>query len=53
LWTSKSAAKLAEELRGLGHELVDRSVLRLLHRAGYTMRMSRTVWNFGGGPGVM
>jgi hypothetical protein len=40
LWTSKSAAKLASELRGLGHELVDRSVLRLLHRAGYTMQQN-------------
>ena len=39
-WTSKSAAKLAEGLRGLGHELVDRSVLRLLHRAGYTMQQN-------------
>ena len=37
-WTSKSASKLAEGLRELGHELVDRSVLRLLHRAGYTMQ---------------
>lgn len=39
-WTSKSAAKLAEGLRGLGHELVDRSVLRLLGRAGYTMQQN-------------
>jgi len=39
-WTSKSASKLAEGLRGLGHELVDRSVLRLLHRAGYTMQQN-------------
>jgi len=37
-WTSKSAAKLAEGLRGLGHELVDRSVLRLLSGIGYTMQ---------------
>ena len=39
-WTSKSASKLAEGLRELGHQLVDRSVLRLLHRAGYTMQAS-------------
>jgi len=39
-WTSKSAAKRAEGLRELGHELVDRSVLRLLHRAGYTMQQN-------------
>jgi hypothetical protein len=37
-WTSKSAAKLAEGLRELGHELVDRSVLRLLAGIGYTMQ---------------
>ncbi len=37
-WTSKSAAKLAEGLRELGHELVDRSVLRLLAGIEYTMQ---------------
>jgi hypothetical protein len=37
-WTSESASELAEVLRGLGHRLVDRSVLRLLHRAGYTVQ---------------
>ncbi len=37
-WTSKSAAKLAEELRGLGHRLVDRTVLRLLGRMGFSMQ---------------
>ncbi len=37
-WTSKSAAKLAVGLRELGHELVDRSVLRLLAQIGYTMQ---------------
>jgi hypothetical protein len=40
-YTSKSASKLAEGLRELGHELVERSVLRLLHRAGYTMQQNR------------
>jgi Rhodopirellula transposase DDE domain len=39
-WTSKSAAKLAAGLRESGHELVDRSVLRLLHQAGYTMQQN-------------
>jgi len=39
-YTSKSAAKLAEGLRALGHELVERSVLRLLHRAGYSLRQN-------------
>jgi hypothetical protein len=37
-WTSKSAAKLADGLRGLGHQIVDRSVLRLLGRLGYSMQ---------------
>ena len=37
-WTSKSAAKLAAGLQELGHELVDRSVLRLLAGRGYTMQ---------------
>ena len=39
-YTSKSAAKLAEGLRALGHELVERSVLRLLHRAGYSLQQN-------------
>jgi Rhodopirellula transposase DDE domain len=33
-WTSKSAAKLAEALRGMGHQVVDRTVLRLLKAKG-------------------
>ena len=37
-WTSKSAAKLAVGLRERGHQLVDRSVLRLLEGLGYTMQ---------------
>jgi hypothetical protein len=40
-YTSKSVSKLAAGLRELGHELVDRSVLRLLHGAGYTMQQNR------------
>ena len=39
-YTSKSVSKLADGLRALGHELVDRSVLRLLHRAGYSMQQN-------------
>ncbi len=35
-WTSKSAAKLAEELRAMGHVLVDRTVLRLLREMGFS-----------------
>jgi Rhodopirellula transposase DDE domain len=41
LWTSKSAGKLAQGLREMGHELVDRSVLRLLARLGYTMQANQ------------
>jgi len=37
-WTSKSAARLAEELRVSGHELVDRTVLRLLKGMGFSMQ---------------
>jgi hypothetical protein len=37
-WTSKSASNLAAGLRELGHDLVDRSVLRLLRGAGYTLQ---------------
>ena len=40
-WTNKSAATLAEELRALGHEIVDRSVLRLSDRLGFTMQANR------------
>ena len=39
-WTSKSAAKLAVGLRELGHDLVERSVLRLLDAIGYTMQVN-------------
>jgi hypothetical protein len=37
-WTSRSGAKLAEDLRGLGYEIVDRTVLRLLKRMGFSMQ---------------
>jgi hypothetical protein len=40
-WTSKSAAKLAGGLREQGHEIVGRSVLRLLAAIGYTMQANR------------
>lgn len=40
-WTNKSAATLARELRALGHEIVDRSVLRLSDRLGFTMQANR------------
>jgi hypothetical protein len=41
LWTSKNGATLAEELRALGHQIVDRSVLRLMGRLGYSMQANR------------
>jgi predicted ArsR family transcriptional regulator len=37
-WTSKSAAKLAQALREMGHEVVDRTVLRLLKAKGYSLQ---------------
>jgi len=40
-WTSKSAAKLAVQLGELGHQIVDRSVLRLLGRMGFSMQANR------------
>ncbi len=40
-WTSKSAAKLAEALREKGHEVVDRTVLRLLKADGYSLQANK------------
>ena len=40
-WTSKSAVKLAEALREMGHEVVDRTVLRLLKAKGYSLQANR------------
>jgi hypothetical protein len=40
-WTSKSAAKLAEALRGMGHDVVDRTVLRLLKVKGYSLQANQ------------
>ncbi len=40
-WTSKSGAKLAEALRELGHDVVDRTVLRLLKAKGYSLQANK------------
>jgi transposase len=40
-WTSKSAAKLAGALREMGHEVVDRTVLRLLKAQGYSLQANK------------
>jgi hypothetical protein len=40
-WTSKSAAKLAAGLRTLGHNVTDRTVLRLLKRKGYSLQANK------------
>ena len=40
-WTSKSGAKLAEALREMGHDVVDRTVLRLLKAKGYSLQANR------------
>jgi Rhodopirellula transposase DDE domain len=40
-WTSKSGAKLAQALRELGHEVVDRTVLRLLKAKGYSLQANK------------
>ena len=40
-WTSKSAAKLAQALREKGHEVVDRTVLRLLKASGYSLQANK------------
>lgn len=40
-WTSKSAAKLAWELRETGHQIVDRTVLRMLAQMGFSMQGNR------------
>jgi hypothetical protein len=37
-WTSKSSTKLAEELVRQGFEVSSRSVLRLLHKLGYSLQ---------------
>jgi predicted ArsR family transcriptional regulator len=40
-WTSKSGAKLAEALREMGHQVVDRTVLRLLKAKGYSLQANK------------
>jgi transposase len=40
-WTSKSGAKLAAALRERGHEVVDRTVLRLLKARGYSLQANK------------
>lgn len=40
-WTSKSGAKLAQALREMGHDVVDRTVLRLLKAKGYSLQANR------------
>lgn len=41
LWSSKSTAKLAEELRDQGHQVGERSVATLLKRNGYSLQSMR------------
>jgi hypothetical protein len=40
-WTSKSGANLAEALRELGHDVVERTVLRLLKAKGYSLQANK------------
>ena len=40
-WTSKSGAKLAAALREMGHDVVDRTVLRLLKANGYSLQANK------------
>jgi Rhodopirellula transposase DDE domain len=40
-WTLKSGAKLAHALRGKGHDIVDRTALRLLNALGYSLQANR------------
>jgi len=40
-WTSKSGAKLAEALREMGHDVVERTVLRLLKAQGYSLQANK------------
>ena len=42
-WTSKSSTKLADDLVGQGFEVSARSVLRLLHRLGYSLQANAKV----------
>jgi transposase len=42
-WTSKSSTKLADELEREGFEVSSRSVLRLLHKLGYSLQANAKV----------
>jgi transposase len=42
-WTSKSSTKLADELKDQGFVVSPRSVLRLLHRLGYSLQANAKV----------
>ncbi len=42
-WTSKSAQKLAQELRAKGHTINARTVSQLLGEAGYSLQANRKV----------
>jgi len=42
-WTSKSSTKLAEDLVGQGFDVSSRTVLRLLHRLGYSLQANAKV----------
>jgi transposase len=42
-WTSKSSTKLADDLVSQGFEVSPRSVLRLLHRLGYSLQANAKV----------
>jgi hypothetical protein len=42
-WTSKSSTKLADELIRSGYEVSSRTVLRLLHRLGYSLQANAKV----------
>jgi hypothetical protein len=40
-WTARSGAKLAEALREMGHDVVDRTVLRVLKAKGYCLQANQ------------
>ena len=42
-WTSKSSTELADELARQGFSVSSRTVLRILHRLGYSLRASAKV----------
>ena len=40
LWTCKSALKICDELKNLGHQVSERTVNRLLHELGYSLQLN-------------